>query len=104
MKEIRRRGGAFRTAAAFTLGAAAGSVLALLYAPASGQVMRKRLARKVEGLRREAGRRLGRTRKVIATQAEQVREAATEWIVEHVPHGNGRHPIRHRALRHATAR
>ena len=104
MKETRRRGGALRTAAAFTLGAAAGSILALLYAPASGQVTRKRLAKKVEGLRREAGRRIGRTRQVIATQAEQVREAATEWIAEHVPHGNGRHPIRHRMPRHTAAR
>ena len=101
MKENRRRGGALRTAAAFTLGAAAGSILALLYAPASGQVTRKRLARKVEGLRREAGRRLGRTRKVIADQAVQVREAATEWIAEHVPHANGRQHIR-RMVRHVA--
>jgi gas vesicle protein len=102
MKDHRRRGGALRTAAAFTLGAAAGSIMALLYAPASGQVTRRRLAGKGQGLRREAARRLGRTKKVIATQAVQVREAASEWIAEHVPHanGNGRHtrrPVRHAA-------
>ena len=103
MKEQRRRGGFLRSALAFTLGAAAGSVVALLYAPASGQVTRKRLARRVEGLRREAVRRIGRTRRELATQAEQVREAATDWIAEHVPHGNGRQHIR-RVIRHAAAR
>lgn len=104
MKETRRRGGLLKSAAVFTLGAAAGSIAALLYAPASGQVTRRRLAGKVKGLRREAARRIGRTQRALVTQAEQVREAATEWITEHVPHSNGRQPIRHRALRHAAAR
>jgi gas vesicle protein len=104
MKETRRRGGFLKSAVAFTLGAAAGSIVALLYAPASGQVTRKRLAGRVRGLRREAVRRIGRTQRALVTQAEQVREAATEWIAEHVPHSNGRHSIRRRALRHATAR
>ena len=104
MKEQRRRGGGFlRSAFAFTMGAAAGSIMALLYAPASGQVTRKRLARKASGLRRDAIRRLGRTRRELAIQAEQVREAAGEWIAEHVPHGNGRQHVR-RVIRHATAR
>ena len=106
MKEIRRRGGALRTAFAFTLGAAAGSIAALLYAPASGKVTRKRIALKVQGLQRTAARRIGQTQRVLAAKAADVREAATEWIAEHVPHrnGNGRHPVRHRALRHAAAR
>ena len=103
MKEQRRRGGFLRSALAFTMGATAGSIMALLYAPASGQVTRKRLARKVNGLRHEAVRRLGRTRRELVTQAEQVREAAGEWIAEHVPHGNGRQHVR-RIIRHATAR
>jgi gas vesicle protein len=83
------------------MGAAAGTLLALLYAPTSGQITRKRIAKRMQGLRREASRRLGRTKKVFATQAEQVREAATEWIAEHVPHtnGNGRP---HRMVRHAA--
>lgn len=103
MKENRRRGGAFRTATAFTLGAATGSILALLYAPASGQMTRRRLAMRVRTLRRDTIRRLGQTQRVLATKAGRVREAATEWIAEHVPHGNGRHPLRHRAVRHAHA-
>jgi gas vesicle protein len=85
------------------MGAAAGSVLALLYAPTSGQVARKRIAKKMLNIRREATRRLGRTKRVIASQAVQVRDAAGEWIAEHVPHanGNGRPHVR-RIARHAS--
>ena len=106
MKEIRRRSGGLRTAVAFALGATAGSIVALFYAPASGQVTRRRLAMKVRTLKRDAAKRLGQTQRALAVRAEHVREAATEWIAEHVPHGNGngRHPVRHRAIRHAAAR
>ena len=98
MKEQRRRGGAFRTVAAFGLGAAAGSVIALLYAPASGAVTRRRLALRARTLQRAAARRLGQTRQILAHKAEDVREAATEWITEHIPHRtNGKH----RAVHHA---
>ena len=100
MKENRRRGGALRTAAAFGLGAAIGSVIALLYAPASGKATRKRLAMKARDFQRTVGRRLGQTQRVLATRAEHVREAATEWIAEHIPHTNGRQ-LRHRPTRHA---
>ena len=104
-KEIRRRGGSLRAAVAFALGATAGSIVALLYAPASGKVTRRQLAMRVRTLKRDAARRLNRTQRELAVRAEHVREAATEWIAEHVPHrnGNGRHPIRHRAIRHASA-
>lgn len=101
MKENRRRGGALRTVATFVLGAAAGSIAALLYAPASGQVTRRRLAQRVRKLQQTATRRLNRTQRAIAMRARDVQEAATEWITEHVPHGNGRHPSR---PRHAAAR
>ena len=101
MKDDRRRGGTFRTVGAFVLGATAGSIIALLYAPASGQVTRRRLALKARNLRRAAARQLGQTQRALATRAERVREAATEWITEHVPHGNGKHPIRRREVRHA---
>ena len=104
IKENRRRGGGLRTFLAFTVGATVGSVAALLYAPCSGQVTRKRLVMKARTLRRAALRRLGETQRELATRAERVREAASEWITDHVPHGNGRHPIRHRAIRHAAAR
>ena len=103
MKEIRRRGGTLRTLAVFTFGATAGSIIALLYAPASGKVTRRRLAIKAKQLQREAMRRVGQTKRVLATQAEHVREAATEWISEHVPHRNGRHFVHHRTIRHAHA-
>ena len=103
MKEQRRTNGAFRTVATFGLGAAVGSIVALLYAPASGKVTRKRLAMRARNLQRAAIRRLGETRRVIVNKAEGVREAATEWISDHVPHGNGRHTTRRRTLRHASA-
>ena len=102
IKENRQRGGGVRTFLAFALGATVGSIVALLYAPASGQVTRRRLAMKARTLQRAALRRLGETQRALATKAESVREAAAEWIGDHVPHGNGRHvrrPIRHAAAR-----
>ena len=105
MKGNRRRGkGLVQAAASFVLGALAGGIATLLYAPASGQVTRRRLAMKARGLKRLAVRRLGRTQRVLATRAEQVRDAATEWVTDHFQVRNGRHPIRHRAIRHAAAR
>ena len=97
MKEKRRRGGALRTGVAFALGAAAGSIVALLYAPASGQITRKRLVMRVRTLKRDAAKRLSKTQRELAVKAEHVRDAATEWISEHVPHRNGNGRIRHRA-------
>ncbi|MBI4340817.1 MAG: YtxH domain-containing protein, partial [Candidatus Omnitrophica bacterium] len=52
MKEQRRRGGFLRTVAAFGLGATAGSIVALLYAPASGKITRRRLAMRAQVLRK----------------------------------------------------
>ena len=105
MKEQRRRGGAFRTVAAFGLGATAGSIIALLYAPASGKVTRRRLAMRARNLQRATMRRLGQTQRALATRAVRVRDAATRWITNHsvVRNGNGRHTIRHRTVRHAHA-
>lgn len=102
MKQARRRGGALRSAAVFTLGAAVGSIVALLYAPASGKSTRRRIAMRVQTLRRETGRKLGRTGRALVTQAVQVREAATDWISEHIPHasGNGRQ-VRRPVTRHS---
>ncbi len=94
MREQRRKGGALRTFAAFGFGAAAGSIIALLYAPASGKVTRRKLAMRAQVLRKNAIRRIGQTQKVLACKATEVREAATDWLAEHVPHnGNGRHRI-----------
>ena len=102
MKQIRRSNGRFQSAAAFTLGATAGSLVTLLYAPASGQVTRRRIAQRVRQLQRNTARRLGRTGRLLASRAENVRDAATEWISEHVPHTNGRASSIRRPVRHAA--
>ena len=108
MKEIRRGRRVGQTIGTFALGAAAGSIVALCFAPASGQVTRQRIARKIRVLGQEAGRRLGRTRKLLTRKAENLREAtaeqllhAREWVADHVVTGNGRHATRRRVARHA---
>ena len=99
MRDQRRRGGALRTATAFGVGATLGSIVALLYAPTSGKATRRRLAMKAKNFQKAAIRRIGRTQRVLANRAESAREAATEWITDHMPHqGNGN---RHRVVRHA---
>ena len=86
------------TAGIFALGAAAGSVLALLYAPASGKVTRKRIASGFRSAGRSTVRQLNQTRKVLAKKAGALRNAATEkigdtreWLLERVSNGNGKH-------------
>ena len=103
IRENRQRGGWFRAVAAFAFGATIGSAIALLYAPASGKVTRRRLLLKARSLQRVAARRLGQTTRVLATQAGQVREAATQWIAGHLPHRNGKHVIRRRGAVHHVA-
>ena len=105
MKEIRRRGGAFRTAGVFALGAALGSIIALLYAPASGEVTRKRLAMKARTMRKAVVRRLGQTGRALTTRATVVRDAAGEWLAEHMGQRNGHRNGRavRRQIRHAHA-
>ena len=100
MKERPRRIGKGRTVLAFALGATAGSILALLYAPASGKVTRRRLVMRAQTARRAALRKLGTAQREFAHKAEEVRETATEWIAEHLPNGHAR-PGRRRVLRHA---
>ena len=86
-----------QTAGSFAIGAAAGSVLALLFAPASGQVVRKRI-----------GHQLKQTEKLLAKKAVALREAAMdklgetrEWFVGRVRNGNGKHPLPRRVPHHA---
>lgn len=81
MKEQRRRGGKLKSLALFSLGAAAGSIVALLTAPASGEMTRKRIGQQVRKLQNTAARRLKDTRKVLITRADEVRESATESLV-----------------------
>lgn len=102
MAERRGRGGILRTATAFTLGAALGSVVALLYAPASGTVTRRRLALRFNTWKRTAVRRIGQTGRILAHKAVDVRNAARGWIVDHMPYRNGRQT--RRVIRHAAAR
>lgn len=103
MKEIRRGNGKLLAAGTFVLGAATGSLATLLCAPASGKMIRRRFALKVQGFQRTAARRLGKTQRELVNKAERVRDAATSWIAEHAPKSNGRHLIRRRAVRHAAA-
>lgn len=95
MKGNQTRGGLGRTVATFTIGATVGSILALLFAPASGRVTRQRLAQGVRKLQRVGLRKLGQTRRLIATRVGYAKDAATEWIHTHVT--NGKQPVRHRA-------
>jgi len=96
VRDQRRRGGALRTFTAFGIGATVGSLIALLYAPASGTVTRRRMALRARNLRKAAVRRLGHTQRMLATRAGDMREAATEWITDHMPrYGNGRRAVHH---------
>ncbi|MBI4313945.1 MAG: YtxH domain-containing protein [Candidatus Omnitrophica bacterium] len=103
MKQIRRKGMA-KAAGAFALGAAAGSIITLLSAPASGKVMRRRIGLKMRAVRNDAARKVALARKQLAKKAGVLRDAAAqrlghtrEWLVERVTSGNGKHPAHHRA-------
>jgi len=97
-----------RTIGTFALGAAAGSLIMLLCAPASGRVIRRRIALEFQNARRSAGRKLTRTRRLLTRKVEGVRDVATEkfngareWLADRVGNGYGKHPYRRRAVRHA---
>ena len=105
---IRRRVGVGRTIGTFALGAAAGSAIALLFAPASGCVTRRRLGLKVRALQRESVRRIGQAQRMLSRKADNLRQATTaklndarEWVVDHVANGQHQRPARRRALHHA---
>lgn len=100
MKQQRFLGRNVQAVAAFALGATAGSLIALLYAPASGQLTRRRLGQRVRRLQRDAARQLQRTQRVFATKAGQVQQVASGWINDHLPNGRS---IRRRRVHHATA-
>ncbi len=97
-----------RTAGAFALGAAAGSIMALLYAPASGRVTRKRITQKFRSVQRSAARQVERTTRQLAKKAEHLRETAAdrlngarEWMTGHMSNGQARRPVRRHAAQHA---
>ncbi len=108
MVEKRRGNGLGRSIGAFALGATIGSVIALLYAPAPGRATRKRIARRFREMGQQAGRQLGRTKKLLTRQAAYLREAtaervgqAREWVAERVVNGHPKRTVRHHAARHA---
>ncbi len=95
------------TIGAFTLGATAGSVLGLLFAPASGPVTRRRIVMKIRNYGRTTARQLVQAKRQLARQAAEVRRAAVEklgdtreWLVERARlsanHTNHRRPVHHR--------
>ncbi len=96
------------TAGGFALGAAVGSTLALLYAPTSGQVTRKRIGLKFRSWERATARQLQQTKKLLAKKAWHLREAASEkfgntreWLVERMTSNNGKHhPSQNRRVVH----
>ena len=91
----------------FTLGAVLGSLISLLYAPASGRVIRKRIGMKFRVLGQSTAKQIKQTKKLLAKKASLLREATTEklghtrdWLVERVSNGNGRRPHSRRIVRH----
>ena len=100
MKENRRAGGFLQSIATFSAGAAVVGLVALLCAPASGRVTRRRLEMRVRTTQRRIGRRIEQTQRELVHKADDLREAATDWITEHVPYGNGRSAAR-RVIHHA---
>ena len=83
MTQKRPKSGIARIAAAFTVGATAGSLLALLFAPASGRVTRQRVAMKLREVQRAASGKLGKG----ITQARS-------WVLDHISNGHARRPVR----------
>lgn len=93
MKEQRRQGGIARTIGAFALGAAAGGVVALLFAPASGKVTRKRIAMRLRTLKQSTVRQIGHLREAATERVSDARR----WVLDHMAHSNGhRKPLSNR--------
>jgi len=90
-----------KTAGAFALGATAGSAVAILLAPATGRIIRKRLASKFRSVERSASRQFQQSKKLLAKKAELLKDAAVEriggtreWLLDRIPNGNGKnHPM-----------
>ncbi len=88
--ETRRTGGVRQAVGTFTIAAAVGALCALLYAPASGRVTRKRIAFKVRALRRSAT--------VLRDKAAKRITYAREWVQGRMTgSANGRHLRRQHA-------
>ena len=97
MKSNRQGMNLGQTAGVFALGAAIGSGLSLLFAPAAGPVTRRKL-----------GKEFQQARKVLTKKVDLLREAAVDklgdtrqWLVKQISTGNGRRPARQRVAHHA---
>ncbi len=108
MGVTRQGGGLGKTITAFTLGATAGSAIALLFAPASGQVTRRRINMKLREVQRSTVRQVELAKRQLAKKAGYLREAAQdqinqarEWVVARTTNGNGKHAARRRAVHQA---
>ncbi len=98
-----------RTLGAFAVGATAGSAIALLFAPASGRVTRKKIAWQFRSWGRSTTRQIQQTKKLLTRKAAGLKEAAVEklgegreWLMERVSNSsNGRHhPVSRRMAHH----
>ena len=104
---VRARYNPFRIFGAFALGATAGSLVALLYAPASGRVTRQRIGMQFRALQHTTGRKLGQAQRLLARKAQRLQRTAVRklhaariWMTEHVANGHAKRAGR-RALQHA---
>jgi len=102
-----RNGNFLKAAGVFALGAGVGSIVALLFAPASGKVTRRRIGYKLQAMRRATVKQLQQTRRLLIAKAGDAREAATQqlnharaWITTRMTNGHGK-PSRRRVLHHA---
>lgn len=94
-----------RTAGAVAIGAAAGSLFALLWAPRSGRSTRRQLGLHARSLRRAAARQAGQTRRLLSREATSLCDATTAslsdartWMTAHLNNDNG-HVSGHRVRR-----
>jgi gas vesicle protein len=89
MKEqYRARGGVRRTIGVFAVGTAVGSIVALLFAPASGRETRRQIRLKANALKRNAD-------ELRETASEKLAVART-WVMNHIPNGHAKRLPRRR--------
>ena len=95
-----------QTAGTFALGATAGSLLALLYAPTSGRMVRRRIVMKLRSLQNSTLRQIKQTQRLLVKKAGTLRQVAfkkightRDWFVEKTANGNGRKALYHRRAR-----
>ena len=92
------------SAGTFTFGATVGSLLGLLFAPASGRATRKRIGLQFRSLERSTARQIQQAKKLLAKKADRLRETTVEklgntreWLVDRVSNGR-HHPLPRRVV------